>query len=193
MQTPLFEALLGHGIIHNFIGRWKDPHDACEDEYFSVGWRFRRDGRINEALLSIYPSYPFSMDVVVMKFGNNGTIVPLRRMIDRSRVFAVVREYVALPVLHTWPYWHTIQVPRGFAQQAFEHLKTYTIVSSISMITIYRLDPTEKSNPIVPGESTVAMDIYKTNSVSIVRVSIKISISSVKGLVTVVLRNLRRA
>ena len=36
-----------------------------------------------------------------MKLGDNGTIVPLRRMIDRSRLFTVVREYVATHLCFT--------------------------------------------------------------------------------------------
>ena len=128
-QTPLFEALLGYGIVHNFIGQWKDAHGACEEVSFIVGWKLRRDGRINEALHCIYPSYPFSMDVVVMQLGDNGTIIPLRRMIDRSRAFTVIREYVAAHLCSTPASIDVMtQVPRRFAQQSFARLKTFIIV-----------------------------------------------------------------
>ena len=112
----MFEALLGHGIVYNFVGRWKDAYGTCEEVYFLIGWKFRRDGRINETLHSIYPSYPFSMDVVVMQLGDNRTIVPLRKMIDRSRAFTVIREYVVPHLCSTHdPIDVTTQVPRGFA------------------------------------------------------------------------------
>ena len=100
-QAPMFEAFLGRCIIHNFVGRWKDPHDERNEQYFSVGWKFRRDGRINEALHRLYPPYPFSIDIVVMQFGDGGTIVPLSRMIDRTRAYKVIREYV---IPRDWPY-----------------------------------------------------------------------------------------
>ena len=94
-QTPMFEAILGHGIIHNFLGRWNDPRGVCREQFFSVGWKLRQDGQINEALRQLYPLHPFSMDIVVIQFGDDGRFVPLRRMMDRARVYAVIREYVA--------------------------------------------------------------------------------------------------
>ena len=69
---PIFEALLGPGLIHECMV-WKDGR-----EEFHIGWRFRRDRQVNPTLLRIYPDRPFAADMVIMRKGASGSAIGLK-------------------------------------------------------------------------------------------------------------------
>ena len=68
-RFPIFEALISPGLVHECIA-WKGGR-----EQFYIMWRFRRDRRVNEALLRLYPDRAFAADMVVMRLGARGLIV----------------------------------------------------------------------------------------------------------------------
>ena len=68
-RFPIFEAIIGPGLVHECIA-WKGGR-----EQFYIMWRFRRDRRVNEALLRLYPGRAFAADMVVMRLGSRGLIV----------------------------------------------------------------------------------------------------------------------